>query len=85
MVVTFDISFQNEEEFDVSLSENIVIVDPGEYPVYHGETDIVPKAHSDIVLETNGKLLLSDVNIHKIPYYETTNVSGITVYIGGDD
>lgn len=96
-MATFNITFQNEEEFgiclsgneqnhfDVGLSENVIIVDPGEYPIYDGETEIVPKPHDDILLETKGKRVLSNINVHKIPYYETSNISGVTVYIGGDE
>lgn len=81
----FLIGFENTEEFNASLSENIIIVDEDAIPVYTGETEITPRTHSNILLDTKNKRLLSDINVLKVPYFETSNVSGITVYIGGDE
>lgn len=81
----FNICFQNEEEFTIELSENIIIVESGDIPYYDGPYDIVPKSYSDIWLETEAKRMRSDVKIHKVPFYKTSNESGITVYIGGDE
>lgn len=50
-------------------------------PLYRGEYDVIPKAHIMQTLETDGKTMEDDVRVHEIPYYETSNVSGTTVYI----
>lgn len=53
--------------------------------VYDGEYTVIPKAHEAQVLETAQKLLLDDVTVTKVPYYETSNIyDGKTVYIAED-
>ena len=49
---------------------------------YEGSYHVVPLAHNPQTLETKGLLMLGDVVIEKIPYWETSNLSdGYTVYI----
>lgn len=50
--------------------------------VYHGTYEITPNAHAQIELNTEGKKLERNVVVDTIPYYETHNENGITVYIG---
>lgn len=50
--------------------------------IYDGDYIVKPKAYEDIVLDTSDKLLTDDITVLEIPYYETSNVSGYTVYIG---
>lgn len=51
------------------------------YPQYTGETDIIPKARQDQILETANKLVVQNIIVHEVPYEETHNESGTTVYI----
>lgn len=51
---------------------------------YSGEYIITPMAFEDQTFETSNKLLLNDVTVRAIPYYETSNISGKTIYIGGE-
>lgn len=52
------------------------------YPPYSGDYEVTPNAFNAQVLPTANKLLMQDVIVQKIPYYETSNVQeGITVYI----
>lgn len=48
---------------------------------YDGSYDIIPKAYQDQILETADKLMVKNVIVHKVPYVETHNESGTTVYI----
>ena len=49
---------------------------------YEGSYHVIPLAHSSQTLETKGLLMLGDVVVSKIPYWETSNSSnGYTVYI----
>ena len=59
---------------------------PPEVPVenYQGEYTVASKPFKDSVLETGGLRMTQDITIEKIPYYETGNESGYTVYIGGE-
>ena len=51
---------------------------------YDGQYEIEPKAHTTTTLNTNGKTLLNNVVVKKIPYFETSNFSGYTVYIASE-
>lgn len=55
----------------------------GEYPIYDGPIYIVPKPYDEIRLNTNQKLVLSDITVAEIPHYETSNPKGRTFIIGG--
>ena len=50
---------------------------------YKGSYIVTPKVYPQS-LPTKNKLMKSDVSILEIPYYETSNLSGKTVYIGGE-
>lgn len=55
------------------------------YPtVYDGTYDVIPKARTMQTLETNRKYMEDDVRVHEIPYYETSNEQGTTVYIANE-
>ena len=65
--------------------DTAIIVGKGEYDYYEGHTTVTPLAHSQTVLETAGKVVLDNIKVLKIPYYETSNLSdGYTAYIGGE-
>ena len=49
---------------------------------YEGPYVVTPKAWEEIILDTDYKLMKDDVTVLEIPYYETSNVSGLTAYIG---
>ena len=51
---------------------------------YTGEYIITPAPFTSQTLETRGKSMSDDVTVREIPYYETSNISGITIYIGGE-
>lgn len=73
-----------EPEYEFTIEEAIIIHEGG-YDVYDGQYEVTPSAHNSIVLETREKLMADDVTVLKIPYYETSNESGLTVYIAGED
>lgn len=53
--------------------------------IYDGDYIVVPKAHSEQILETAQKLVLEDITVTKIPYHETSNLfDGKTVFIAED-
>lgn len=43
---------------------------------YTGQYEVTPKANEETVLETANKTLLDDITVLKVPYQETTNLSG---------
>lgn len=56
----------------------------GSSEIYDGEYVVTPKPFVEQTLETREKLMINDVTVLSIPYYETSNISGITIYIGGE-
>lgn len=56
-----------------------------DYPLpYEGTYDVIPKAYTMQTLATSDKYMEDDVRVHEIPYFETSNVSGTTVYIADE-
>lgn len=49
---------------------------------YEGSYSVTP-AITEQILETRDKLMVDDLTVQSIPYYETTNPKGKTVIIGG--
>ena len=56
----------------------------GKPPVYGGELVITPKADEIQVLECANKIMPDNVTVLKVPYYETRNATGTTVYIAAE-
>lgn len=50
---------------------------------YEGDYIVTPRIHAQ-TLNTKNKLMKDNVSVLAIPYYETSNLSGKTVYIGGE-
>lgn len=55
----------------------------GSYPVYTGPLEITPRPYEDIPLNTSQKVLMNNIIVKEIPYYETSNLKGKTFIIGG--
>ena len=66
------------------LPANLVDESTMDLSKYTGPTVITPLPFQNTVLETRGKVVYRNINVLEIPYYETSNVSGKTVYIGGE-
>lgn len=60
------------------------VVYTGDGKPYEGVYDVTPQAKSAVILPTKDRLLSRDVNVKKIPYYETSNQTGVTVYIASE-
>lgn len=54
-----------------------------EYPIYDGRYTVIPTKYEQS-LETKNKIVKADIKIKEIPYYETSNISGTTVYIANE-
>ena len=71
---------------DKILSGNIVKPEVSStVPDYQGEYVIIPKPFNNKVLKTSGFKMNNNVTVLKIPYYQTSNETGYTVYIGGEE
>ena len=52
--------------------------------MYTGETVVIPMAFDAQVLECKNKTMPDDVTVTKVPYFETSNEDGTTVYIASE-
>lgn len=55
-----------------------------EFDYYTGAYEVIPKADTEVVLETSGLMMANDVTVRQIPYYETHSETGITAYIASE-
>lgn len=55
----------------------------GDALLYTGDYTVTPKTQSQ-VLDTANKKLLQDVTVKAVPYYETSNQQGTTIYIASE-
>ena len=80
---TIKVSSGREEAVQVKVGKCVAVYNDA--PVYRGEHVVIPLADAQTVLETAEKLLLENITVTKIPYYETSNsAGGDTVYIGSE-
>ena len=80
----FYFTFEEDNQFESSVLDEVVLVGGEELPSYKGNIDIVPKSRENVILETANTRVLENITVRPIPYFETGNESGITVYIGGE-
>lgn len=74
------IDFTIQTPVNVNLGIDTAIVVGGSVP-YEGDYIVTPKAHAQTVLPTKRKVMADDVTVLEIPYWETSNPDGKTVYI----
>lgn len=56
----------------------------GGYPEYEGQYEVRPLANEKVVLPTKDRVLLKDVTVDEVPYFETSNKYGETIYIASE-
>jgi len=66
-----------------TLNGSITIGGSASLPDYSGSYEITPKVDSQ-TMATQNKIMRRNVNIKGIPYFETSNLYGNTVYIGSE-
>ena len=85
----FDVGFAQGGSFEAMFNSgdslfNIKFGDVVTPDQYEGEYDVTPRAKSEVVLNTDGLMMKSDVTVRKVPYFETSNATGETVYIANE-
>lgn len=77
MKVSVEVAIKNA----VRVQNNVVIPQEGGQP-YKGSYEVTP-AVDDQTLLTKNRLMMEDLKVKAIPYYETSNLqNGKTIYIG---
>ena len=71
------------EENTVSVNADVTVTH-AQADYYEGEYVVIPRANDSVVLETRDKLLTDDVTVTKVPYYQTHNETGETVFIASE-
>lgn len=66
-----------------TLNGTLTIGGSASLPDYSGSYEITPKIDSQ-TMATQNKIMRRNVNIKAIPYFETSNLYGNTVYIGSE-
>ena len=80
-VVYFTLRFEEENAFDLTMEENIILSYSGD--PYTGAYNVKPDFNGTI-LETENKIMTDDVTVEPIEVARVSNTSGgTTVYIGG--
>ena len=84
-LISQEVNLQGNLSADSILMEGIISIPP-EIPtdIYEGEYTIVSKPFETNEIQTQGLKMQENIVVLEIPYYETSNVSGYTVYIGGE-
>lgn len=81
-----NVMIDNDDNITIVLDEDIGItgvIDTGInlHPDYRGPYRVIPSTQEQI-LDTNDKIMKDDVTVEEIPYFETANEYGYTIYIG---
>lgn len=75
--VSFDVSFSSGQRFNVDFGVTAQILP------YEGSYEVTPKV-TEQKLATNSKYMKDDVTVYGVPYYQTSNEYGYTVYIASE-
>ena len=73
-----DFTIQTPTNISMGMDTAIVV---GSGTPYTGDYVVTPRAHDQTVLPTKRKQMLDDVTVLEVPYWETSNESGVTAYI----
>ena len=64
------------------ISGRLSVVTVTDAEPYEGEYEVLPRTDSQTI-PVKSKLMKRDLTVDPIPFYETSNPTGTTVYIGG--
>lgn len=91
-MLTFDVQFSFSENMKMEFHEetssfNFVLDSKYDAPpvdYYEGDYEVTPKADKEQILATQHKFMIEDVTVKKVPYFQTSNEYGETVYIASE-
>lgn len=87
--VQMDVSVETYDLGVASMSadlniESPIVIGGSVLPAYDGEHIVTPKAYEDQTLATKNKRMKDNVTVKAVPYWETSNKYGETVYIASE-
>ena len=77
-------NFENNKRFNVKFGKLLEVPVEITEDIYEGTLTVIPKAHEQQILETKDKRMMNNITVQKIPYFETSNDTGKTIYIGSE-
>lgn len=72
------------EPADITMTISTAVNMGGLIEHYDGAYTVTPKAAEEQVLETQFKVMDDNVTVLRVPYWETSNQTGTTVYIASE-
>lgn len=78
---TYHVGIQDDEIIAIGMDSSIQIIHTD---IYQGDYTVIPKAHEATILETRDKTLTDNVTVTKVPFHETSNLSGTTIFIASE-
>lgn len=84
VITTLPSSYVSNEVFEAYKAEIEEKLSANTHEIYSGAYKVIPAAFESQTLDTNNKLMTDDVTVTEVPYYETSNESGKTVYIADE-
>lgn len=76
----YDMDVAGNDGYEVNTDSKIVI-NKINTEVYDGEYEVTPQAHKEQILLTKNKSMTDNVTVLRVPYFETSNIYGNTVFI----
>ena len=61
-----------------------VAISTSTFADYEGPYEVIPQAENAVILQTIDKHMLDNVTVQKVPFYQTSNPYGDTVYIASE-
>lgn len=91
LVIEGEVCLESSIDGDTLLSDTLdgesgvfYAVSAQEHETYEGAYVVIPMVDTEQTLLTADKIMSDDVTVRAIPYYETSNPYGKTIYIGED-
>lgn len=84
--LSLDVAIDGDMDLDLALDGEFGVLTEvirSDYPYYTGETSVTPKTTAQ-TLETAEKIVMDNIVVLSVPYYETSNTSGETAYIASE-
>lgn len=76
---------ENTATFKANFGEIYGVSEDNKAQIYDGEYVITPSTKDEQILKTGQKMMVADVKVKKIPYFEVSNnANGTTVTIGSE-
>lgn len=81
----FNVDFKSNKQFNINFGAIYEVPVEVTSDIYEGITRVTPKPYEETILHTKDKKVLENITVEKIPYFETSNHTGTTIFIGRNE